>query len=278
MRTIDLASKMGLFLHSFTFPWLENKRYYPYSILYPKKLRNIEFDPITILYGSNGSGKSTIMNIIARKLGVEMIDKGNDSEYFEKIISGCRFISQGNTLSDIPDEDWGHIPNGSRFIRSEEVMHALIKVRRRNELIKLQLKGDDPELYEDIFVKGVVVGGDSRIAGLELFMDKFRESRSNGELAMGYFFDNIEPNTLVMLDEPENSLSPKFQKELADLILKYARYFKTQFIIATHSPFFLMMLGAKIYNLDAKPSKVCRPDELETIQLYKELFKETLKT
>ena len=50
---------------------------------------------------------------------------------------------------------------------------------------------------------------------------------------------------LYLLDEPENSLSPKFQIELIQLINELTRFFKCQFIIVTHSPFLLSIPEAK---------------------------------
>ena len=42
---------------------------YPFKIL-PEHIRELEFGPITILYGTNGSGKTTMLNVIAERLGI----------------------------------------------------------------------------------------------------------------------------------------------------------------------------------------------------------------
>ena len=56
-------------------------------------------------------------------------------------------------------------------------------------------------------------------------------------------------NALYLLDEPEVSLSPANQVALAQEINELTHYLGCQFIIATHSPFMLGTLDAKIYNL-----------------------------
>lgn len=78
--------------------------------------------------------------------------------------------------------------------------------------------------------------------------------------------DNIEPDNLYLLDEPEVSLSPQNQVKLAQKINEMARYLGIQFIIATHSPFMLGILDAKIYNLDTKEYEVQKWSELEYVQ------------
>lgn len=42
--------------------------FYPFQILSKHDLRILDFEPITILYGGNGSGKTTALNVIAEKL------------------------------------------------------------------------------------------------------------------------------------------------------------------------------------------------------------------
>ena len=76
-----------------------------------------------------------------------------------------------------------------------------------------------------------------------------------------------------MLDEPENSLAPKFQIDLLKLIVEASRYCDCQFVIATHSPFLLSIPGAKIYNLDLDPVEQCNWYELENVRIYYEFFK-----
>ena len=102
-------------------------------------------------------------------------------------------------------------------------------------------------------------------------MDNVKEY-SNGESAFLYFTEKIGDNGLYILDEPENSLSPKRQMELMEFIEDSARFFGCQFIISTHSPFLLSMKEAKIYNLDENPVKVRRWTELENVRTYYEFF------
>lgn len=86
--------------------------------------------------------------------------------------------------------------------------------------------------------------------------------------------DNIEPDNLYLLDEPEVSLSPQNQVKLAQKINEMARYLGIQFIIATHSPFMLGILDAKIYNLDTKEYEVQKWSELENVKYFYNFFKD----
>ncbi len=44
--------------------------FYPYQLFPQKQLREITFSDITVFCGSNGSGKSTVLNIIGEKLAL----------------------------------------------------------------------------------------------------------------------------------------------------------------------------------------------------------------
>ena len=72
---------------------------------------------------------------------------------------------------------------------------------------------------------------------------------SNGETAIRYFYDLLCEKGLFLLDEPENSLSPKRQQELAVMLSSQMR-FGSHLIISTHSPFLLAMENAVVYDID----------------------------
>ena len=105
----------------------------------------------------------------------------------------------------------------------------------------------------------------------EMLMDNVRE-HSNGESAFLYFQEKMQEAGLYLLDEPENSLSPERQQELAQFLENSARFFDCQLIIATHSPFLLAIHGAKIYDLDEDPVDVKKWTQLSNVRAYYDFF------
>ena len=82
-----------VYLENFQFP-NEERRVYPYHLLNQKGLEHIEFAPITILYGNNGSGKSTILNMIAERLAIRDMTLGNTNEYFSSCVRKCTYTAE----------------------------------------------------------------------------------------------------------------------------------------------------------------------------------------
>lgn len=95
---------------------------------------------------------------------------------------------------------------------------------------------------------------------------------SNGETAFRYFVDSVNDDALVLMDEPENSLSADWQNELMNFLAGAIREFRCQLVIATHSPFLLSIPGARIYDLDAEPIQVSKWYHLTNMRCYYELF------
>lgn len=249
--------------------------FYPFKILSAHEFDRIDFEPVTILYGGNGSGKSTALNVIAEKLGINRDSVYNKSNFFPDYVKLCRMGAEEE------------IPEKSRIITSDDVFDYMLNIRNLNEGIDLKRE----ELFEEYLeakyshfqmrsmadydqlkrVNNARRKTQSRFVRSEL-ADNVREY-SNGESAFQYFTEKIGENGLYLLDEPENSLSPKRQLELMDFIEDSARYFRCQFVISTHSPFLLAMRGAKIYNLDQEPVRVANWTELENVRIYHDFFK-----
>ncbi len=277
-----------VYLNYFTFPnedmefkfFMGVKRtcydsFYPFKVLSQHGLRRIDFEPVTILYGGNGSGKSTALNVIAEKIGVNRDSIYNKSNFFPDYVNMCDIYVETD------------IPQNSRIITSDDVFDYILYIRSINEGIDIKREKLFEEYLESKYsrfqmksmadyeqlkkVNTARSKTQSKFVRNRL-MDNFREY-SNGESAFIYFTEKIDENGLYILDEPENSLSPKRQMELMNFIEDSARFLRCQFIISTHSPFILAMKGAKIYDLDENPVDVKRWTELENVRTYYDFFK-----
>ena len=276
------------YIDSFKFPGVENEEqfvnyirrtcytsFYPFGVFAENELRELSFSEITVLYGNNGSGKSTALNLMAEKMKAERDTLFSRSSFFGDYIGMCDFEM---THEGRPEE--------IRMITSDDVFDFMLNLRALNDGVdrkreqafdewienkhsKFQMKSLDD--YEQL--KKVV---DARSKTQSKYVrDTIGNTiieHSNGESAMQYFSEKIKDNGLYLLDEPENSLSPQRQLELLEFIQNSARFFGCQFIIATHSRFLLALKGALIYDLDERPVDIKKWTELEGVRTYFEFF------
>lgn len=263
----------------------ENKRTcytsrYPFGLFLDREVPALTFEPVTILCGGNGSGKTTILNLIAESLQLSRRTVFNCSSFWGDYLELCRAETAPAFRREAREN--------SRIITSDDVFDFLLDLRYMNENIDHRRK----ELLEEY--------ADARYASFQLrsledlerlrqvveaqrctgsryvrkrVMNDFPE-RSNGESAFAFFTKEIQEDGLYLLDEPENSLSPQLQRELLGFLEDSARFYRCQFIISTHSPFLLSMRGAKVYDLDARPVQSRPWTRLEHVQAYWQFFRE----
>lgn len=248
--------------------------FYPFQIFSKKGLSKIKFSEITIFYGGNGSGKSSLLNIIGEKLRASRESLFNKSNFYDDYLKMCYEI---NLI---------HSPDDIRIITSDDVFDYMLDIRSLNEGIDLKredlfddflqekyasFKMDSIDDYDKLKrINKARSKTQSRFVKSEL-MDNVR-TFSNGESAYIYFTERILEDGIYLLDEPENSLSPDKQVELMKFIEDSARFYNCQFIISTHSPFLLSLKGAKIYDLDSNPVGVKKWTELGSMKLYNQFF------
>ncbi len=281
-----------IYLEKFVFPtrdqefvFFNNLKRQCYTNFYPFQTLNnfngieLDFEPITILYGGNGSGKTTALNIIAEKLQLKRDAVFNKSNFLGDFLDLCHLRIDKAIHPD------------SRIITSDDVFDYALNIRSLNngidtkrELIfeeyldvkyaQFQMKSLDD--YDRLKQMNDTRSKTQSRYTRDSLINNIR-THSNGENAYRYFTEKITENALFLLDEPENSLSPQKQIELKDFIEQSIRYFGCQFIIATHSPFLLSLPGAKIYDLDADPIDLKHWTQLEHVKAYYQFFKDSEK-
>ena len=286
--------------HSFELTEIYNRctsdEYYPLGLFYNRDytgqiLKCVDFEDITILYGGNGSGKTTLLNVMVEKLKANRYKKYLKTEGFACYVKNCR-------------HEYDEKPDIKKFLSSDDIFDHIFSVRNENKEVKRH-KSEEMKFYENAVQKGYrhfYPNGarldfedakvQKEIDKINRFAEAQRKSKkqfvrsragemqrlfSNGENALIFFDREIERNAVYFLDEPENSMSPKFQLDLKMLIEDSVKYKNCQFVVATHSPFLLSMLGAKVYNLDTVPVTVERWYNLENVRAYYDFFKKNEK-
>lgn len=249
--------------------------FYPFQVLSRHSLTDISLEEVTILYGGNGCGKSTALNVMAEKLRLQRDTLYNRSNFFEDYTDLCEY------------EVEEPIPMQSCIITSDDVFDYMLNLRSLNE-------GIDHK-REDLFQEYMdVKHAKFQMRSLEDYdyLKKMNQARSrtqsryvrenvmanvreysNGESAFTYFANKIQEDGLYLLDEPENSLSPARQLELVSFLEDSVRFFGCQFVIATHSPFILSMREARVYDMDADPVQLRPWTELPNVRIYYDFFK-----
>ena len=184
--------------------------FYPFQVLAGRGMTAIDLEPVTILYGGNGSGKTTALNVMAQTLGLRRDARFNQSNFFEDYVRLCRYELRQPLTAD------------SRVITSDDVFDYMLNLRALNEGVDEKREALFQEYLDDKYsdFKYRTMEDYDRLKKVNLsrrktqsqyvrtrLMDNVRE-QSNGESAFFYFTSRIRENGLYLLDEPENSLSP----------------------------------------------------------------------
>lgn len=254
---------------------------YPLGV-FRYRIEEFKFSDITIFYGGNGTGKSTAINVITRRLQALSLTQANDSDFFAEYVSKSKPVyAPGTILSDIR----------IRRIASDDVFQFLLQ-RRDQQQARTQMMEILNERYRKNreipignMVKNQYDAWRDRIDAHKMSRTQYIKERvgreepemSNGECAMQYFTNSIDDNCIIFLDEPENSLSAEWQVKLADFLAMVPRGFRCQLIIATHSPFLLALPNALIYDFETEykePILTKRWTDLKNVRIYRDFFRQ----
>lgn len=208
---------------------------YPFNLPIFQQTRQIRLHtPVTLFVGENGTGKSTLLEAIARKCSIH-IWRDPEKRCLE-------FNPYKNKFAEYIAIEWydGSVP-GSFF---------------------------GSAVFQD-FVEILDEWASSDPGQLNYFGGKSLLTQSHGQSIISFFQARYQIKGIYLLDEPETALSPQTQFELLKILIRMSNAGHAQFIVATHSPILLACPGATIYSFDHNPLKSVRYEETKHYQIYK---------
>lgn len=189
---------------------------YPFCIpLFAKGFELTFRNPVTIIVGENGTGKSTLLEGIAALAGYD--DAGGGKGYRPVDHSEAVEVS-GGRLAEMLRAAWLPKVASGWFFKAE----SFFSVARYLDQAALSVGGAPPDFL----------------------------SYSHGEGFLRFFEERCKRQGIYIFDEPEAALSPTRQIEFLKLLAQMQKSGTAQVIIATHSPLIMACPGAELLQLD----------------------------
>ncbi len=223
---------------------------YPFDVPIIKNLmesgEGIEFKKqVTFFVGENGTGKSTLLEAIAMKIGFGKEGGSRNINFLTAPDYGTNDPTYN--LSRCMNLSWRKKVRDGYFFRAESFFNVA-------NFLEDMSKGPG--------------GADTFLS----YGGKSLHVQSHGESFLAFFTNRVGRGGVYVFDEPEAALSPQRQLSLLVVINELCKDKETQFIIATHSPILLAYPGATIFSCDGKRLEVVDYKETKHYQITKEFL------
>jgi predicted ATPase len=189
---------------------------------------------VTFLVGENGTGKSSLLEAIARNAGFNARGGSRDNSYGGD--SDEVGLAAALTLSWLPK-----VTNGF-FFRAESFFNFISYVENAYR--------DSPHIPP--------------------WGTRSRHERSHGEAFLSFFGSRLgsDRRCIYLLDEPEAALSPERQLEFMAMIEAQRQSGKVQYVIATHSPLLMAFPGADLLHFSYRGLRRTTLDQTPHFRIY----------
>jgi predicted ATPase len=229
LRIAEIAEKRADGRFPFTLPFMRRGDF------------ALEFThPVTFLVGENGTGKSSLLEAIARQAGFNARGGSRDNSYGgESDESG---LAAALALSWLPK-----VTNGF-FFRAESFFGFISYVE---------------QAYRE----------DGKIPPWGV---RSLHARSHGEAFLSFFEARLgsHERCLYLLDEPEAALSPERQLEFMAMLDEHRATGNAQYIIATHSPLLMGFPGADLLHLSYRGLRRTTLEATPHFRIYHEFCRD----
>jgi predicted ATPase len=227
-------------LHPERYPTDEH---YPFNLDLFRQTTEVTFGtPVTFLVGENGTGKSTLLEALARRAGIHIWRERGRTRY--------------------------------RYNMYEGKLHRCISIEWANGSVPGSFFGS--AVFQD-FARMLDEWAAADPGQLEYFGGQSLLTQSHGQSIMSFFRARYAVKGLYLMDEPETALSPRTQISLVRLLAEMAAAGHAQFIIATHSPILLACPGATLYSFDRAPIAPIAYERTDHYQTYKSFVQDRHK-
>ncbi|MBP7053843.1 MAG: AAA family ATPase [Phycisphaerae bacterium] len=211
------------------------REHYPFNLDIFRETTGLELTtPVTFFVGENGTGKSTLLEAIARRAGIHIWREGERTRCVVNIY--------------------------------EDKFYRGISIEWVDDMVPGSFFGSS--VFQD-FARLLDEWAAADPGQLDYFGGKSLLTQSHGQAIMSFFKARYAIKGLYLLDEPETALSPKTQIALLDLLAKLSQAGHAQFLIATHSPILLSCPGATIYSFDHSPITSVPYQDTEHYRVYR---------
>jgi len=213
---------------------------YPFHLAIFRQTERLDFrSPVVLFVGENGTGKSTLLEAVARRCGIHIWEDSERPRFrpnpYEKAfyrylsIQWCDGIVPGSFFGSATFRD---------FARMLDEWAAA-----------------DPRQLE-------YFGGSSLL------------TQSHGQSIMSFLRARCAIKGLYLMDEPETALSPKTQFALLEVLSQMSAAGHAQFVIATHSPILLACPQATIFSFDHVPIRSLEYEETDHYKIYRSFMED----